>query len=469
MTAVEEENNNTSDRLGTEPVWRLLLKLAAPTMMAQIINLLYNIIDRIYIGHIPEIGSIALTGIGVCFPIITLVAAFTMLVAQGGSPQAAISLGRKDTNTAEKILGNCITSLLIVAVVLTAVFLIFGEPLLWLFGASENTIVYALPYMRIYTSGSIFVVISLGLNCFITTQGFAKYSMAAVLIGAICNIGLDPLFIFVFNMGVEGAALATIISQALSAVFVFKFLIGKKTKLKIKRENLKLSSKIMMPVLALGLSPFVMQATEAILNISFNSSLLMYGGDVAVGTMTIASTLMQCIWLPAQGIGQGAQPIISYNYGSGNMVRVKQAFKALLTTTAVFMIPFWILIELFPQFFIGFFNNSDLELIETATWAIRVYVSVLGFFFIQNSVQQTLVAIGKAKASLFIACLRKVILLIPLIYILPNFFENKVFAVFLAEPVSDFISIVTSAIVFTIVIKKETKKFNEKKLTAPIK
>ncbi len=418
-----------------------------PTVVAQLVNLLYNIVDRIYIGHIPEVGRTALTGIGLCFPVIYLITAFTMLVAQGGAPRAAIAMGQGDNDRAERIMGSCFTCLVGTALVLTVLFWIFGERLLWLFGCSEETILYALPYMQIYSGGSLFVMMALGMNLFVTTQGFTTVSMRTVLIGAVANIVLDPIFIYGLHMGVQGAALATVISQAISGTWVVCFLMGKKTTLRLRADRLRPSWRLMAPVLALGISPFIMQSTEALLNISFNASLQRYGGDIAVGAMTIASTVLQMVWIPSQGLGQGAQPIISYNYGAGNAKRVKEAFWALLKVSCVLMMTFWLLVQLFPRFFIQIFN-SDPELVDTAVWTLRLYTAVLGLFGIQMSVQQTFMAIGKAKASLFIACLRKVILLIPLIFILPNFFENKVFAVFLAEPVSDFISVTASAITF---------------------
>ncbi|MBQ4644635.1 MAG: MATE family efflux transporter [Clostridia bacterium] len=445
-----------SNQMATAPVWSLIIKLSIPAILAQIVNLLYNIVDRIYIGHMEDVGTMAITGVGLCFPVISLINAFTMLVAQGGAPRAAIEMGKGDIKKAEKILGNCFVLLFFFAIVLTILFMAFGEKLLMVFGASEETIIYALPYMQIYSAGSVFVMISLGLNMFITTQGFTKISMATVLIGAICNIILDPIFIFAFDMGVRGAAVATIISQAVSAIWVLCFLLGKRTKLKIRKENLLPSAKILLPVFALGISPFIMNATEAVINVAFNSSLQKYGGDIAVGAMTICTTVFQMAWVPAQGNGQGAQPIISYNYGAKNADRVKQAFKAFLTICFSYVFVFGMAIELFPQFFIGIFNDNP-ELVETATWTIRLYGCAMVFFGIQMAVQQTFIALGKAKASLFIACLRKVILLVPLIYILPNFFENKVFAVFLAEPVSDAISIVTASVVFFFVFRKEMK------------
>ena len=437
-----EHSADVSQQLGSAPVGRLLLKLAAPAVAAQLVNLLYNIVDRIYIGHMPQAGTAALTGVGLCFPVIYLISAFTMLIAQGGAPRAAIAMGQGDNRRAETIMGSCFTCLVAAALALTALFWAVGEPLLWLFGCSEETILYALPYMRIYSSGSIFVMMALGMNLFVTTQGFTRFSMKTVLIGAVCNIILDPIFIYGLRMGVRGAALATVISQAVSGVWVVRFLTGGRTKLRLRLSCLRPRWSVMGPVLALGLAPFIMQSTEALLNISFNASLQRYGGDIAVGAMTVASTVMQMVWIPVQGIGQGAQPIISYNY------------RALLKLSCALMAGFWLLVQLFPQLFIRIFNDNP-ALIETSMWTLRLYTAVLGLFGIQMSVQQTFMAIGKAKASLFIACLRKVILLIPLIFLLPQFFTNKVFAVFLAEPVSDLISVAVSAVTFYRVFRPE--------------
>lgn len=449
-----EHSADVSQQLGSAPVGRLLLKLAAPAVAAQLVNLLYNIVDRIYIGHMPQAGTAALTGVGLCFPVIYLISAFTMLIAQGGAPRAAIAMGEGNNERAQEIMGSCFTTLVAAAVVLTAAFWLWGEPLLWIFGCSEETIIYALPYMRIYSSGSFFVMMAVGMNLFVTTQGFTSFSMRTVLIGAICNIILDPIFIYGLRMGVRGAALATVISQAVSGVWVVRFLTGGQTKLRLRLSCLRPRWSVMGPVLALGLAPFIMQSTEALLNISFNASLQRYGGDIAVGAMTVASTVMQMVWIPVQGIGQGAQPIISYNYGAKNPQRVREAFRALLKLSCALMAGFWLLVQLFPQLFIRIFNDNP-ALIETAMWTLRLYTAVLGLFGIQMSVQQTFMAIGKAKASLFIACLRKVILLIPLIFLLPQFFTNKVFAVFLAEPVSDLISVAVSAVTFYRVFRPE--------------
>lgn len=448
---------NTQNNLGEGSIGKLLLKLALPAIVAQVVNLLYNMVDRIYIGHIPGEGDIALTGLGLTFPVIMLVTAFSSLVGAGGAPQAAIAMGGGDREKAEKILGNCTLALVIVAAILCAVLEIYAQPLLYLFGASDTTIPYALEYLRIYLAGTVFVMISLGLNTFITTQGFAKVAMKTVLIGAVCNIILDPIFIFGFSMGVSGAALATIISQGVSAIWVLKFLTGKKTNLRIKLENMRLEKKILLPVLALGVSPFIMSATESLINIAFNSSLQKYGGDIAVGAMTILSSIMQLQFMPTQGLAQGAQPIISFNFGARKMERVKKTYFLLMLICFGYTFIFWALVQLFPGVFVSIFNKSP-ELLETTTWALRIYMATSGLFGIQMAVQQTFVALGQAKQSLFIACLRKIILLLPLIYTLPNFFEDKVFGVFLAEPVADFVSVTVAATLFFFSIKKILRK-----------
>lgn len=449
-------DNNSNNKLATAPVGKLMLSLAVPSVIAQIVNLLYNIVDRIYIGHMEDIGATALTGVGICFPIVCLISAFTMLIAQGGAPRAAIFMGKGDNHSAEKILGSSFCALLIMSALLTAVFSLSAEKLLWLFGASQETISFSLQYIHIYILGSVFVMLSLGLNLFISTQGFTFYSMITVLIGAFLNIILDPVFIFLFDMGVKGAAIATVISQGISAIWTISFLTGKKTRLKISVKNMKPDIKLLLPCLALGLAPFIMQSTEAVINIAFNSSLQKYGGDIAVGTMTVASTVMQVIWLPAQGIGMGAQPIISFNYGAKNPDRCIKACKTMLFASGTYLLTFWLVVQIFPKLLMGIFTD-EAALLDNYN-LLRIYVGATGFFFIQMTVQQGLVSIGKAKASLFIACLRKLILLVPLIYILPNFFQDKVFAVFLAEPVSDTISIISSAIIFLFVFGGEMKK-----------
>ena len=440
--------------LGKGSIPKLLAQLAIPVVVAQIVNLLYNIVDRIYIGHIPGIGAAALTGVGLFAPILMLINAFAMLSGSGGAPRAAIFMGRKDNETAEKIMANCFSLILIFAVGLTILFSVFAPKLLRLFGASDATLPYAVEYARIYIFGSIFVLIVLGMNLFITTQGFAKISMKTVLIGAICNIILDPLFIFAFHMGVKGAAVATILSQAVSAVWVFSFLNGKQTKLRIRKEYLKVQPQIILPVMGLGLASFVMNITESLINIAFNASLSKYGGDVAVGAMTILASIMQLQFMPVQGLGQGAQPLISYNYGAAKVDRVKKTIRILIVVSLIYTMAFWLFVECFPGVFVQLFNSSSPELYEMTTWAARIYMGMTGIFGIQMAIQQTFMSLGQAKLSLFIACLRKIILLLPLIYLMPMFIENKVFAVFLAEPVSDFISVAVASTLFLCNIKK---------------
>ena len=408
--------------------------------------------DRIYIGHIPEIGTNALTGVGLCLPILMLVNAFATLAGGGGAPRAAIAMGQGKNEDAENILGNCFSTLIIIAIILTVTLSLAAEPLLWLFGASENTIPYAMDYMRIYLLGSIFVLIVMGMNPFLTTQGFAKFAMITTVIGAVINIVLDPIFIFGLNMGVSGAALATIISQCVSAIWVLRFLTGKQTILKLQLKNLKLKASVILPCLALGISGFIMLSTESLLSISFNSSLSRFGGDLAVGSMTIISSVSQLITLPLSGICQGAQPIVSYNFGAGNKERVLSVFKYTLLICASYTTLGWILTMTVPQVFAGIFS-SDAALIENAAWCMRIYMAGIFAFGFQISCQQTFVALGQAKTSLLLACLRKLVLLIPLIFILPLFFENKVFAVFLAEPVSDIVAAAVTTIIFVTKIK----------------
>jgi len=444
-------SSNKTD-LGSGNVRSLLLKLAIPAVVAQVINLLYNIVDRIYIGHIPEIGTNALTGVGLCLPILMLVNAFATLAGGGGAPRAAIAMGQGKKEDAENILGNCFSTLIIIAIILTVILSLTAEPLLWLFGASENTIPYAMDYMRIYLLGSIFVLIVMGMNPFLTTQGFAKFAMITTVIGAVINIVLDPIFIFGLNMGVSGAALATIISQCVSAIWVLRFLTGKQTILKLQVKNLKLKASVILPCLALGISGFIMLSTESLLSISFNSSLSKFGGDLAVGSMTIISSVSQLITLPLSGICQGAQPIVSYNFGAGNKERVLSVFKYTLLICASYTTLGWILTMTVPQVFAGIFS-SDAALIENAAWCMRIYMAGIFAFGFQISCQQTFVALGQAKTSLLLACLRKLVLLIPLIFILPIFFENNVFAVFLAEPVSDIVAAAVTTIIFVTKIK----------------
>ena len=433
--------------MGSGSIPKLLAQLAIPAVVAQIVNLLYNIVDRIYIGHIPEIGASALTGVGLFTPILMLINAFAMLAGAGGAPRAAIAMGEKNHERAEKIIGNCFSLLLIFAVILTGVFYILAPTLLQLFGASDVTLPYAVEYSRIYILGSIFVLIVMGMNPFITTQGFSKISMLTTVIGAVINIILDPIFIFVFGMGVKGAALATVLSQAVGAVWILRFLTGQKTILKLKKCNLKMEKDIILPCLALGISSFIMLSTESLLSISFTSSLSRYGGDLAVGAMTIITSVSQLVLMPMQGICQGGQPIISYNYGAGNKDRVKKAFFSQFKVCGAFSIVCWAAMMLIPQVFAGLFT-TDQALSEYTVWAIRIYMAGIFSLGFQISCQQSFMALGQAKISLLLACLRKIVLLIPLIFILPLFIENKVFAVFLAEPVSDILAATVTTIAF---------------------
>ncbi len=449
------------DFLGKEPVGRLLLRLALPTVTAQIINMLYNIVDRIYIGHIPDIGAMALTGVGVCMPLIMIVSAFAALIGYGGSPRASIFMGRKQQDEAERTLGNCFTMQIVISVLLTVALLIWNQDFLLAFGASENTIEYGTDYMNLYALGTIFVQLTLGMNSFITAQGFAKTGMLSVLIGAVANIILDPIFIFGLNMDVRGAALATVISQAMSCAWVLAFLFGKKTFWKIRKEYLLLKGNVILPCLALGVSVFIMQASESVISVCFNSSLLKYGGDVAVGAMTILTSVMQFAMLPLQGLGQGAQPIISYNYGAGDAGRVKEAFKKLVQVSLIYAAILWVLVMAAPQAFAALFT-ADAELMEFTAGALRVYMAAAILFGIQIACQMTFIALGKAKESSLVAIMRKFILLLPLIYIMPHIWKsNQTMAVYLAEPVADLLAVTFTAILFFLQFRKALAKIEK--------
>ena len=417
-----EPKKGKENELGTESVGKLLFRLSMPAIAAQVINVMYNMVDRMYIGHIPGVGAAALTGVGVTMPVIMAITAFAYFISMGGAPRSSI-------------------------------FLFCGRSILLLFGASENTIGYAWDYMKIYALGTIFVQLALGLNAFITAQGYAKTSMYTVLIGAVCNIILDPVFIFGLNMGVKGAALATILSQAVPSIWVLRFLTSEKSSLRIKKKSLKLEAGIILPCMALGTSPFIMAFTESILSVCFNSSLLRYGGDVAVGAMTILSSVMQFSMLPLQGLTQGSQPIVSFNYGAGSADRVKKTFKILFLCCIGYSTLLGALSMFFPQIFIMIFT-SDAALTEYTRWAIRIYMAVSLMFGAQVACQQTFIALGNAKVSVFLALLRKVFLLIPLIFILPRFMENKTMGVFLAEPVADFCAVCVTVAMFSVSFKK---------------
>ena len=457
---MEKQKETKEVDLGSGSVGKLLFRLAIPAITAQIINVLYNMVDRMYIGHLPGEGANALTGVGVTFPVIMAISAFAALVSMGGAPRASIMLGKGKKEEAEHILGNCTTALITVALSLTAFFLLFGRQILLMFGASENTISYAWDYMKIYSLGTIFVQLALGLNAFINAQGYAKTGMLTVLIGAVCNIILDPILMFGFHMGVKGAALATIISQGVSAVWVVLFLVSVRSYLKIRPRCMRLKRDVIAPAVALGAAPFVMQFTESILNICFNTSLLKYGGDVAVGSMTILGSVMQFSMLPLQGMTQGSQPIVSFNYGAKKIDRVSKTFRLLLTTCMIYSTALWAIAMFAPIVYIRIFTQ-DGALTEFSIWAMRIYMGASLLFGAQLACQQTFIAIGDSKTSLFLALLRKVILLIPLIYILPNFFENKVFSVFVAEPIADSIAVCTTVTLFLLSFRRIRREMGQ--------
>lgn len=456
---IMKQNN---DFLGRDPLGRLLFKLALPTITAQLINVLYNVVDRVYIGHMEGIGDLALTGVGVCMPLIMIISAFAALVAGGGAPRASIFMGRGDNESAERTMGSCFSLQCIISVILTVLMLAFHRPLLLAFGASENTIEYAASYMQVYSIGTIFVQLTLGMNAYITAQGFAKMGMLTVVIGAIANIALDPLFIFGFNMGVRGAALATVISQAISCLWVVLFLSGKRSILRLSPSVMKLDFKLVLPCIALGSAHFIMQASESVISVCFNSSLQGYGGDIAVGAMTILTSVMQFAMLPLQGLAQGAQPIISYNYGAGNRDRVKDIFKLLLTCSLVYSMAIWAAVMLFPRGFASIFT-SEASLLDFTGAALRIYCAVLGIFGIQVACQMTFVSLGKAVSSMAVAVMRKFVLLLPLIYILPGLFDEgaKTVGVYLAEPVADVVAVSFTAVLFAIQFKKALKSMED--------
>ena len=444
---------NDKNFLGTAPIGKLLLKLSIPTVIAQLINMLYNVVDRIYIGHIPGEGSLALTGVGVCMPIIMIVTAFAALISSGGAPRASICMGKQDNKSAEQILGNCFSLQIVVSIVLTVVLLIWNKDLLMAFGASKNTLGYATDYMRIYALGTLFVQLTLGMNAFITAQGFTTTSMVSVLIGAICNITLDPVFIFVFNMGVKGAALATVLSQAISTIWVVVFLSGKKTQLHLRKKYVGLKPKIFLPCVALGLATFIMQASESVVTVCFNSSLLHYGGDIAVGAMTILNSVMQFDMLTLLGIAQGSQPIASYNYGAKNADRVKKTFRLLVITCLTYSTLLWAAVQIIPKVFVSIFT-SDAKLVAFTAPMLKIYLGGLFLFGIQIACQITFTSLGKAVNSIIVAVMRKFVLLLPLIYIMPHVVSNPTIGVYMAEPIADIIAVLFTSVLFTFQFKK---------------
>ncbi len=444
--------------LGSAPVGKLLFQLALPTVAAQLINMLYNIVDRIYIGHMPEVGDLALTGVGVCMPIIMLISAFAALVASGGAPRASIFMGQQEMEKAERTLGNCFALQLLLSLLLTLGVSLWNEELLLCFGASENTIGYATDYMSIYALGTLFVQLTLGLNAFVTAQGFTRVSMISVMLGAVFNIILDPIFIYALGLGVQGAALATILSQAISCVWLLSFLLGKKTLLRLRYKYIRLSAKVLLPCLALGSATFIMQASESVITVCFNSSLLEYGGDLAVGAMTILSSVMQFAMLPLQGIAQGAQPILSYNYGARQAERVKAAFRLLLRACLLYSVLLWVCVMLFPRSFAALFT-PDAALLDFTEKAIRIYLGAMFLFGIQIACQMTFVSLGKALSSVTVAVVRKFVLLLPLIYLVPQFVNNPTLGVYLAEPLADALAVTFTGILFYFQFRKALAQF----------
>lgn len=454
-------NTSKDTRLGTESIPKLMVQLAVPSVIAQLINVLYNIVDRIYIGRIPQVGHLALTGVGVTFPILTLISAFSSFVGAGGAPLAAISLGKGEREKSEHILGNSFSMLLFFSVTLTILFQLGKEPLLYMFGASDNTITYAMDYITIYLWGTVFVQIALGLNLFITSQGQARTAMLSVLIGAVINIVLDPVFIFGLNMGVKGAAYATIISQAVSAAWVLWFLCSKKSSIRIRPCYLKLSGKIVKNISMLGISPFIMSSTESAISIVLNHGLQTYGGDLYVGSMTILQSVMQLLSIPIGGFTQGVQPIISYNYGAQKFDRVKKTAKLLISSTFLLSFLFTLMTLFFPGFFGSLFTSQP-ELLGLVKKVMPIYMFGMLIFGLQNGCQATFLGLGQAKISIFIALLRKVILLIPLAIILPRFFG--VMGIYYSEPIADLISATTAITLFFVSIRKILSPDTLKKL-----
>lgn len=447
--------NSQDEKMGAMPLGKLMVQMALPAVAAQVINVLYNIVDRIYIGHIAGYGDKALTGVGVAFPILMVISAFSAFAGMGGAPLASIQLGKKNKDGAEKILGNCVSMLLIFSVVLTTVFLAFKTPILYVFGASDTTIVYAEQYISIYLIGTIFVQLAVGLNTYISAQGNAKIAMLSVLIGAVINIILDPILIFACNMGVRGAALATIISQAVSAVWVVSFLCSKKSVIKIRKKHLRFNGKTVASIAALGISPFIMQSTESLVTITLNSGLQKYGGDLYVGTMSILASVMQLIVIPVQGVSQGVQPIMSYNFGAGNMQRVRGVFVRMVSVCLAATIIFAGLAIVKPELYASVFTQNS-ELVALTAKVMPIYFLGITIFGIQMSCQSAFLAMGMAKVSLVIALLRKVVLLIPLAIILPKFMG--VMGIYRAEPIADIISVIVTSILFAVTAKKILRK-----------
>ena len=441
-----QQSHRDEEALATAPIGRLMLKLALPAVAAQVINMLYNIVDRIYIGHIPVIGQLALTGVGVTFPILMLISAFAAFAGMGGAPLASIHLGGGDRKGAEEILGNSLTMLLCAAAVLTVVFSLLKRPILMLFGASEDTIGYALDYVGIYLLGTLFVQLALGLNTFISAQGKSLVAMCSVLIGAALNIVLDPVFIFVFGLGVRGAAIATVLSQAVSACWVLFFLCSHRSGLRIRAANMRPRAAVVGRIAGLGVAPFIMQSTESLVTVVLNTGLQAYGGDLYVGSLTIMQSVMQMVVMPIQGITQGTQPIMSYNYGAGNYHRVHQTFRRLLTVTLTATIAACLAVGLFARPLAMLFND-DAELVALVARVMPIFFGGIWAFGAQMACQSAFMALGQAKTSLFLALLRKVILLVPLAIILPRV-TGSVMGIYFSEPVADILASATTLTLF---------------------
>jgi putative MATE family efflux protein len=461
MKHIEKNDNpittppSREERMASASIGSLTVSMAFPAILAQLINILYSIIDRIYIGHMKGVGSAALTGVGVTFCITVFISAFSGFISNGAAPLAAIWLGKGDGEHAEKILGNSVTFLLLCTVILMAFFYAFQTPLLYLFGASDATIGYATSYISIYLIGTVFVELSLGLNAFIICQSQSRIAMYSVLIGAVANIILDPIFIFVLHLGVKGAAIATVVSQALSALWVVSFLTGQKTSLKIRLSCMKFESGILFSIFSLGISPFIMRATESFISIVLNHGLQTYGGDLYVGSLTIMQSVMQIFAAPVSGYTQGLAPVISYNYGAGNFKRVREVYRWMIGGCFVFMLLATLTTILFPEWY-AFFFTEDTELIALVGKTMPIFMLGMLIFGLQNGIQPTFLALGQAKISLFIAVLRKIILLIPLAIILPHFFG--VMGVYYSEPISDILSATTATVLFLCNIKKILSK-----------
>jgi putative MATE family efflux protein len=441
----------TEERLGTESLTKLMFSLAIPNVIAQLVNLLYNLVDRVYIGHIAEVGDLALTGLGLCSPIIFLISGFAAFAGAGGAPLAAIELGRGDRNRAQRIMANSFLMLLVFSVVLTTVFLVWKRPVLFLFGASDNTIGFADDYLTIYLCGTLFVQLALGLNPFISAQGNARVAMLSVLIGSVANIILDPIFIFALDMGVQGAALATVISQFFSAAWVTWFLLSKKSSIRLQFSRMCPIWSIIGRIAALGVSPWIMQVTEGLVSAVFNGGLQTYGNDLYVGAMTILNSLSLILFAIAAGFTQGVQPIISYNFGARNRERVIGTFKRLLISMLTLSLVSYAVCALFARPLAALFNDNP-ALIELVGQTLPIFMAGMSIFGIQISIMSTFVGLGQAKRSVFVASLRKLILLIPLALILPRYFG--VMGIFWAQPIADVISVLTASTLFLCSIRK---------------